>query len=221
MTKAEKIYLKTIFHLDEKKNNPITTNTLSCCLKTTPAAVTAMVKKLAKKNLINYQKYQGVIITVLGKKMVMPIIRSYRLWKVFLMQKLYISEENIVKIATELSCSTSILLTNHLDRYLAHPIIDPYGDPIPDIHGNVQTHNHILLTELKENDTGIIKSYLNHTPGFLHYLKKRGIKLESKVKVIEQFSFDNSMDIIVNNYINLNISFKIGKNIYIQPMGDN
>ncbi len=218
MTNAEKIYLQAIYILNEKEECSIATNMLAHYLKTTPAAVTDMMKKLSQKNFVLYQKYQGVRMTSEGIKHIIPMIRSYRLWKVFLAEKLYISLEEIEAMANHLSLFSSDILIHHLNIFLKQPTIDPHGNPIPDAHGNVKKSSYILLTKLKEKERGIIKGYLNHTPHFLNFLKKRGIALEVTIEVIEKISFDNSLEISIDKYAKLNISTKISENILVEKI---
>lgn len=68
MTLSEENYLKTIFHLYQEEKEPVSTNAIAERLATKPSSVTDMMKKLATKNLINYQKYQGVTLTERGMK---------------------------------------------------------------------------------------------------------------------------------------------------------
>ena len=65
---TEENYLKAIYKLSLKTKKAVSTNTISEELKTTPASVSDMLKKLADKKLVNYKKYQGVDLTATGKK---------------------------------------------------------------------------------------------------------------------------------------------------------
>ena len=47
-----------------------------------------MIKKLQEKNLINYQKYQGLELSKVGKKKLINILRKHRLWETFLVNNL-------------------------------------------------------------------------------------------------------------------------------------
>ncbi len=47
-----------------------------------------MIKKLADKQLVMYQKYQGVLLTDKGLMAAKMIVRKHRLWEVFLVEKL-------------------------------------------------------------------------------------------------------------------------------------
>jgi len=67
-TFAEENYLKAIYHLSKAGKENVSTNAIAEHLHTKPASVSDMIQKLAKKNVVDYKKYQGVNITSSGKK---------------------------------------------------------------------------------------------------------------------------------------------------------
>ena len=79
---SEENYLKTIFHLQTKDDN-VTTTELAERLRTKPASITDMMKKLKIRKLVNYQPYRGFRLTQEGKKIALSIIRRHRLWEYF------------------------------------------------------------------------------------------------------------------------------------------
>ena len=66
--KRKKNYLKAIFKISERENKPASTNAISNEIKTSAASVTDMLKRLAEKALIHYEKYKGVTLTAEGSK---------------------------------------------------------------------------------------------------------------------------------------------------------
>ena len=82
-TTSEENYIKAIYHL-QGDEGMVTTNELSAELKTRPASVTDMLKKLKAKKLLTYEKYQGFRLSTDGKKVALAIIRRHRLWEFFL-----------------------------------------------------------------------------------------------------------------------------------------
>ncbi|HRH67525.1 MAG TPA: metal-dependent transcriptional regulator, partial [Bacteroidia bacterium] len=85
---SEENYLKAIYKLLEKGEKKISTTAIAALVETAPASVTDMLKKLAEKRLIRYEKYQGVALSGSGKKVAVNIIRKHRLWELFLVEKL-------------------------------------------------------------------------------------------------------------------------------------
>ena len=62
-SKAEENYLKAIFKIYEKTGKHVHTNAIALHLDNSAASVTDMVQKLSEKNLVNYTKYKGVLLT--------------------------------------------------------------------------------------------------------------------------------------------------------------
>jgi DtxR family Mn-dependent transcriptional regulator len=58
MTYSEENYLKVIYHLSLVSPKGINTNAIAGMIESKASSVTDMVKKLAEKELVNYQKYR-------------------------------------------------------------------------------------------------------------------------------------------------------------------
>src|ERR1700761_4827397 len=138
-TLAEENYLKAIYHLSLNDVN-VSTNQIAAALNTKAASVTDMLKKLADKELINYEKYQGVTLTGAGEKIALHIIRKHRLWEYFLVEKLNFKWDQVHDMAEELEDIFSKELTDRLDEFMGYPKYDPHGDPIPDCNGHFKKH---------------------------------------------------------------------------------
>ena len=131
LSKTEENYLKAIYKIAERKNKSASTNTIAMYMGTAPASVTDMLKRLAGKQMINYERYKGVTLTTIGGREATQLIRRHRLWEVFLASRLRFSWEAVHDIAEELEHIKSEELVNRLDAYLDYPKFDPHGDPIP------------------------------------------------------------------------------------------
>ena len=76
MTLSEENYLKTIYHLTTTVNSEVSTNAIAEKMETKASSVTDMLKKLAEKELVSYQKYQGVTLTKKGLHTAKMIVRK-------------------------------------------------------------------------------------------------------------------------------------------------
>ncbi|WP_333599099.1 metal-dependent transcriptional regulator [Flavobacterium sp.] len=217
MTYSEENYLKIIYHLSVVSKTDVSTNAIAQEMQTKASSVTDMLKKLAEKELVSYQKYQGVSLTEKGFFAAKMIVRKHRLWEVFLVEKLDFTWDEVHEIAEELEHIQSDKLINKLDEFLDFPSKDPHGDPIPDKNGNIAKVEKQLLSELDINRTGICVGVKDSSVGFLQYLDKQKIALGSKIKVIEKESFDNSLIIEINEN-RLLITNKIASNLFIKTM---
>jgi len=213
-TASEQNYIKCIYHLQQEKGT-VNTNSLAAEMRTRPASVTDMLKKLAEKDLVNYKKYQGVSLTEKGKLAAKMIVRKHRLWEVFLVEKLDFSWDEVHDIAEQLEHIKSEKLINKLDDFLGNPTEDPHGDPIPDAQGRMVTIEKQLLSELMGNQTGICVGVKDNSSDFLKYLDKQQIGLGSKIEIVAKEAFDLSLKIKVNG-TELAISIKIASNLFVK-----
>ena len=201
-----KIYLIILF---------ISVNAIAEKMETKASSVTDMLKKLAEKELVSYQKYQGVSLTKNGLLTAKNIVRRHRLWEVFLVDKLKFAWDEVHEIAEELEHIKSDNLINKLDEFLEYPTEDPHGDPIPDKNGNIVKIEKQLLSDLKILETGICIGVKDSSSSFLQYLDKQKIALGSNIKVIDKEPFDNSMTIEISEFKIL-ISSKIANNLFVR-----
>ncbi|MFN3967299.1 metal-dependent transcriptional regulator [Flavobacterium sp.] len=215
MTISEENYIKVIYHLSLVSPKGVNTNAIAGMLETKASSVTDMLKKLSEKDLVSYQKYQGVTLTENGFLSAKMIVRKHRLWEVFLVEKLAFNWDEVHEIAEELEHIKSEALINKLDAFLGFPAFDPHGDPIPNEKGVIQKVNKLLLSEAELNREYYCIGVKDSSSEFLKYLDKQKIALGSTFKVIEKESFDDTLTVEVNSQEKI-ISNKIANNLYVQ-----
>lgn len=211
---TEENYLKTIYHLSSTEKETVNTNAISESLRTKAASVTDMLKKLAEKELINYEKYQGVTLTDSGKTKAIIIIRKHRLWEVFLVDKLDFKWDEVHDLAEELEHIHSEKLINKLDEFLGFPNVDPHGDPIPDKNGILKSPDLVLVSKMQVGASGIISGVREHSKEFLQYLEKTGLLLGQSIIIKEKIPFDGSI-IITMEERTQTISREVAKNLLV------
>ncbi len=215
MTISEENYIKVIYHLSLVSPTGVNTNAIAGMLNTKASSVTEMFKKLSDKELLIYQKYQGVNLTEKGLLSAKMIVRKHRLWEVFLVEKLNFSWDEVHEIAEELEHIKSEKLVNKLDEFLDFPAFDPHGDPIPDENGAIKKVEKLLLSEAKLNVDYQCVGVKDTSAAFLQYLDKQKISLGCKIKVIDKENFDETLTLEMQNNT-LTISNKIATNLYIK-----
>lgn len=215
MTFSEENYIKIIYHLTEVSEAEVSTNAIANKIETKASSVTDMLRKLAAKDLVNYQKYQGVSLTEKGKLTAKMIVRKHRLWEVFLVEKLDFSWDEVHDIAEQLEHIKSEQLINKLDDFLGNPTEDPHGDPIPDAEGRIIKIEKQLLLEMEENQIVVCVGVKDSSDEFLKYLDKQAIALGSKIEIIAKETFDLSLKIKIDDR-ELTISSKIAGNIFVK-----
>lgn len=215
MTTSEENYIKVIYHLSLVSPTGVNTNAIAGMLDTKASSVTEMLKKLSDKELLNYQKYQGVNLTEKGLLSAKIIVRKHRLWEVFLVEKLHFSWDEVHEIAEELEHIKSEKLINKLDAFLEFPAFDPHGDPIPDENGAIKKVEKLLLSDAKLNTDYQCVGVKDTSVAFLQYLDKQNIALGSELKIISKESFDETLLLELKNKT-ITISNKIASNLYIK-----
>lgn len=215
LSTSEENYIKTIYHLAQQDSPDVSTNSIAGRLNTKASSVTDMIKKLADKGLVNYQKYQGVSLTETGIHIAKMIVRKHRLWEVFLVEKLNFNWDEVHEVAEQLEHIQSEKLIKRLDAFLGYPKEDPHGDPIPDADGEIVSVQKILLSELEIGQGGVCVGVKDTSPSFLQYLDKQKVSLGTKIKILSKELFDQSVTVLIGNR-ELVFSKMVSNNIYIK-----
>ena len=213
-TLSEENYLKAIFHLANDDDSAVSTNAIARKMETKASSATDMIQKLFEKGLIDYQKYKGVKLTENGRLAAVSVIRKHRLWEVFLVDKLRFSWDEVHEVAEQLEHIKSKKLISELDVFLEFPKEDPHGDPIPDHKGNMPYSKKLLLAKVKRSQRCICVGVKDSTRKFLQYLDKYKIALGTEITVLSRESYDESMEVKVNN-IKRSISKEVAHNLYV------
>ena len=214
-TLAEENYLKAILNISLSTNKKVSTNEISNVLKTSPSSVTDMLKKLLEKKLVEYEKYKGVELSIIGKQYAVNILRKHRLWETFLVDHLEFNWSEVHEIAEELEHIKSTKLINKLDTFLGYPKFDPHGDPIPSKEGVIPNIKSTSLDQMEVGFTGHVLGVTIDDKLFLDYLTNLNIKIGTKIEIIQKIDFDQSLIVNIENIKN-HISFDVAKNILIK-----
>lgn len=212
-TITEENYIKSIYHLQYTRDK-VSTTLLSDEMKTRPASVTDMLKKLRAKRIVHYQRYKGFTLTEAGIKTALVIIRKHRLWEYFLVNKLGFEWDEVHTMAEELEHITSSELITRLDNFLGNPAFDPHGDPIPDQKGKIKTIKQVNLSLLPLKRTVTVCSVKNQSTEMLDMLNHFKIGIGTKLKVNKRFDFDGSVEIKIDKLPATIISSQVAQNVF-------
>lgn len=195
---TEENYLKALYHLSDEGSKSVNTNALADSMNTTPASANDMIKRLAQKNLIGYQKYKGSTLLANGKNVALSIVRKHRLWEVFLVDKLGFKWDEVHEVAEQLEHIKSPKLIQRLDAFLGYPTVDPHGDPIPNEDGVMKTMVRDQASNVPVGTSGIVVAVDKDDALLLQHLDAIGIRLGSKIKINERTDFDGSVSISID-----------------------
>jgi len=213
----EENYLKAIFNLSmEEGGKAVSTSALARELDVQAASVTDMIKKLASKGLISYEKYQGVQLTKQGRLVAVNIVRKHRIWEVFLFEKLGFNWSEVHDIAEQLEHIQSEELISRLDDFLGNPAFDPHGGPIPDKKGGLPDRHSVLLSAFPENIDTIVTGVREDSRELLQYLEQKQLMIGTRIRILERMAFDNSI-LLDSPAGKLSISSKVAENLLVRP----
>ena len=212
---SEENYLKAIHKLEKASAGPVTNSELSKALNIQSASVTDMLKKMARKRLIHYEKSKGVTLTERGNKVAVNIIRKHRIWELFLVEKLEFGWDEVHEIAEQLEHIQSEELINRLDAFLGHPKTDPHGDPIPSANGEFREIPRTKLSEVENGRNCLVVGVRDSSTVFLQYLQQMNIGIGTRIRVIDRFAFDESLVISLKKGQQFSVSKKFADNVLI------
>ncbi|MDG5490573.1 metal-dependent transcriptional regulator [Psychroserpens sp. SPM9] len=215
MSIAIENFVKAIYNNDKHDIKNTKPGNIAKKLGISNAAATDMAKKLAAKDLLNYEKYQALQLTEKGTKMALNVVRKHRLWEAFLFKMFDMSLHDIHREAELLEHQTSDLLAEKISDYLGHPKFDPHGDPIPNADGEITTEDtSIALSDAIEGNTYTISRLMSDDKEFFDFCAQNQIKYRNTITVSKQFVSNKMTQIsIASNTIVLNEDFT--KIIYV------
>ena len=200
LSQTEENYIKELYHLTSNGES-VSTNALASSMKTTPASVNDMFKRLDQKGMLTHVKYKGAKITSQGEKIAIKIIRKHRLWEVFLVDKLNFQWDEVHEIAEQLEHVRSPLLIERMADFLDNPKFDPHGDPIPDSDGNFLQDDQMNIQELPVGNIGVLVAVTDDNSSLLQHLDNLGIRLGINIKLLSRSDFDQSIQAEVSGKV--------------------
>jgi len=206
-------YLKHIYELTESGESA-STNSLAEKLNIKPASVTAMMKRLAsiKPALVEYQKHQGVTLTIDGRKAALEVIRHHRLLEAWLVQTLGYSWDEVHDEAEKLEHVISEELEKRIATAMGNPLRDPHGELIPTADLKMPLDDSTPLSMLRPNQAGTIQSVKAADTDLLRYLEGLGLVPGTWIEVKEYSPFDHNLTVSIggkSTVLGLNITGKV------------
>lgn len=214
---TEENYLKAMFTLTNEKGE-VNVNDLSKHLNIKMPTVTSMMKKLAAKELVDYQSYKPLRLTESGKKEAALIIRKHRLTEMFLVEKMGFGWESVHEIAEQVEHVRSPEFFDKMDEILGHPKIDPHGSPIPDEDGNIVWKEYLKLSECVP-DTGVrLSAVMNSSEEFLRFLNSKELHLGLTIRIHSIEPFDQTMIVSYGAKTNEVLSSKVTERLLVEKI---
>jgi DtxR family Mn-dependent transcriptional regulator len=187
-------YLKTIYTLSEVES-PVSTSRIAEARQVKAGSATNMLQRLAKLNLVNYEKHYGVTLTRNGQKIALEVLRHHRLIELYLIEALGFSWDEVHEQADILEHVISEKLEERIAAALGHPTFDPHGDPIPGKDGTIVSLDYRPLATLTVGESAIVARIVEDNSELLRYLAELGLMPGTAVRILEIAPFDGPITI--------------------------
>ncbi len=202
-SEAVEDFLKTIYIL-QRDYALVPTSLIAQQLDITPPSATDMAKKLSDQQrleepLIIYERYKGVRLTALGESIALEVLRHHRLIELYLVKALGYTWDEVHDEADKLEHHISERFEARIAEYLGHPEIDPHGDPIPTLEGDMPSDTHLIgLDEMPLHQRGTVARLLDQSPEKLQYLANKGLVPGVDILVTEREPYDGLTHVVVD-----------------------
>ena len=189
-------YAKAIYALQLRGDgHPVATNDLAERLQVTPASVSAMLKKLAERALVEHVPYRGVVLTETGRRVALEVLRHHRLLETYLAEHLGVPWDRVHEEAEALEHVISEDLEARIAAKLGEPTHDPHGDPIPSADLKIDEGHAHPLESLQPGSTGRFVRVSDSDPEMLRYLDERGVRLGDSLEIVERQPFGGPLTV--------------------------
>jgi DtxR family transcriptional regulator, Mn-dependent transcriptional regulator len=196
-TTAIQDYAKAIYSLESKGEAAVSTTDLADRLSLTAGSVSAMLRKLNERGIVEHERYRGVRLTREGRRIALQVIRRHRLLEQFLVEVLEMPWDRVHDEAEILEHVLSDEVERLIAAKLGDPEVDPHGDPIPTEDFEVPAQETVPLNDLGVGDRGRFVRVSDADPAMLRYLSERGISPGEALEVIDRQPFGGPLSVRV------------------------
>ncbi len=213
---SDEKYLKAIYQISLAENSSkATISELAYYLDLKPPTVLERLKILQEEKLITYKKAKGIVLTKIGEKESLNVIRKHRIWETFLHKVCKFSWSEVHELAEQLQNANSEKLIDRIYALSGSPKFDPHGDPIPDKSGKLPTSERRPLLNSVEGCKCVVLGVNEDSHDFLNYLTELKIGLNDKLFVEKIFVFDGSIKVKYKNNENAVLSSRVAEKILV------
>ena len=190
LSKSDREALKAIYRL--AKDGGAHTGILAERLGLAPGTVTATVKRLADRGLVDHEPYHGVELTTAGSQVAIAAIRRHRIVERFLADMLGYAWNEADRLATNFEHELPQEVEDRLYVALDRPAACPHGFPIP-AKETAEMPDMPPLYALEPGDTAVVAVPGSTDPEIVKFLGTLGLVPGVRVEIKEKHPFDGPL----------------------------
>lgn len=188
LTRSEREALKAVYRLT-RDGAPAPTGGIAEALGVSPATATAVVKRMADRELVTHRRYHGVELTDAGSRAAVAAIRRHRIVERFLSDMLGYAWSQADRLATSFEHDLPREVEERIYVALDRPTTCPHGFPIPEPEvGEIPEMP--PLYELEPGDVAVVAVPGSVDPAVIRFLDDMGLRPGVRVQVKEKHPFD-------------------------------
>jgi DtxR family Mn-dependent transcriptional regulator len=212
LTKTDREALKAIYRLS--RDGDAHTGVLAERLGVTPGTVTATIKRLADRELVDHKPYRGVELTTRGRQAAISAIRRHRIVERFLADMLGYAWNEADRLATSFEHEIPQEVEDRLFVALDRPDTCPHGFPIP-AKETAELPMMPPLYALEPGDTAVVAVPGSTDPEIVAFLDTLGLRPGVTVEVKEKHPFDGPLVLRVNGKVRT-LGATVANQVYVQ-----
>ena len=212
-------YLTHIFRLSEKiaPNEYVATSDLANTLYVSALAVNRMINKLRDLNLLNHERYQGIVLTDEGRREALKHLRRHRIAEVFLVKVMGFGWHEVYHEAERMSVGLDETLLTRMLEMTGHPTRCPHGAPIPTLEGILPSESYpSLVTVEPEHDYQVMRVVF-HEADRLEYLAALGLVPDATIRLLHKAPFNGPLQLQLGREYRI-IGFNLAENIRVKAI---
>lgn len=203
-------YLEAVYRLTDRESFA-NVRDLARFLHVAPASVSERVKKLAEHGYLEHERYRGVKLTPVGRRIGGEAVRRHRLAERLLTDLLGATTEQAHDEAHRLEGFLRGEIELRVLAVLGYPLTCPHGNPL-DV-GSVE--DAVPLSEVDGDGVHRIAKIRYDSPEFLQYLKTLDLLPGSSVAIRARAPFDGPITLQVNGTAEHQVGAMVLENVWV------
>jgi DtxR family Mn-dependent transcriptional regulator len=216
LTKSEREILKAIYRLSHNGRDAHT-GALAESLKVSPGTITATIKRLAERGVLDHKLYKGVELTAAGQREAVAAIRRHRIVERFLADMLGYAWNEADRLAGSFEHDLPQEVEERLYVALDRPTACPHGFPIP-APEVLDIPTMPPLYDLEPGDVAVVAVPGSVDAAVVDFLGTLGVRPGVVVEVLEKHPFDGPLVVRVDGNART-LGDKVARQIYVRKEG--